>query len=339
MTDATLPAPDAGERTEVDADAAVLAEAATAVDGAAESVDMTPLDTPRRLLLVHAHPDDETIGTGATMAKYAAERVLVTLVTCTLGEEGEVLVPELAHLASDASDGLGQHRVGELAAAMEALRVTDHRFLGGPGRWRDSGMMGTAQNDRPDCFWQADLGEAVRELVAVLREVRPQVVVTYDSNGGYGHPDHVQAHRVTVAAFDAAGDPAYSPELGEPWQASKLYWTAFPKSVLQAGIDHLKASGKTNFFGADSADDLPFGVPDDEVTTEVDAGAELEAKTAALRAHKTQIEVDGPFFALSNNVGQRAFGTEYYILAKGELGPRGGEHDREQDLFAGVEGG
>ena len=105
MTDATLPAPDAGERIEVDVDAAVLAEAATAVDGAAEAVDMTPLDTPRRLLLVHAHPDDETIGTGATMAKYAAERVLVTLVTCTLGEEGEVLVPELAHLASDVSDG------------------------------------------------------------------------------------------------------------------------------------------------------------------------------------------------------------------------------------------
>ena len=339
MTDTTLPPPEPGERVAAQSAEAVLAQAETAVDGAGGEAEMARLDVPRRLLLVHAHPDDETIGTGATMAKYAAERVLVTLVTCTLGEEGEVLVPELAHLASDASDGLGQHRVGELAAAMEALRVTDHRFLGGPGRWRDSGMMGTAQNDRPDCFWQADLGEAVRELVAVLREVRPQVVVTYDSNGGYGHPDHVQAHRVTVAAFDAAGDPAYSPELGEPWQASKLYWTAFPKSVLQAGIDHLKASGKTNFFGADSADDLPFGVPDDEVTTEVDANAHLEAKTAAMRAHKTQIEVDGPFFALSNHVGQRAFGTEYFTLARGERGPATGEHGREDDLFAGLDCG
>lgn len=339
MTDATLPPPEPGERVEVDVEAAVLAEAATAVDGAAEAVDMVPLDSPRRLLLVHAHPDDETIGTGATMAHYAAENVLVTLVTCTLGEEGEVLVPELAHLASDRDDGLGQHRVGELAAAMEALRVTDHRFLGGPGRWRDSGMMGTPQNDRPDCFWQADLDEAVRELVAVVREVRPQVVVTYDSNGGYGHPDHVQAHRVTVAAFDAAGDAAYAPELGEPWQASKLYWTAFPKSVLQQGIDHLKASGETNFFGADSAEDLPFGVPDDQVTTEVDAGAHLDAKTAAMRAHKTQIEVDGPFFALSNNVGQRAFGTEYFTLARGELGPTEGPTGRERDLFAGIDRG
>ncbi len=336
MTDATLPAPEPGERLAVDAEDAVLAEAATAVDGAAEALDMTPLDNPRRLLLVHAHPDDETIGTGATMAQYAATGALVTLVTCTLGEEGEVLVPELAHLASDRDDALGQHRIGELAAACEALRVTDHRFLGGPGRWRDSGMMGTVQNARPECFWQADLDEAVRALVAVVREVRPQVVVTYDSNGGYGHPDHIQAHRVTVAAFDAAADPAYAPELGEVWRAAKLYWTAFPKSVLQAGIDALKESGSNNFFGADSADDLPFGVPDDEVTTEVDASDHLGAKTAAMRAHKTQIEVDGPFFALSNHVGQRAFGTEYFILARGALA----EGDaRETDLFAGVEHG
>ncbi|MGI8535948.1 MAG: N-acetyl-1-D-myo-inositol-2-amino-2-deoxy-alpha-D-glucopyranoside deacetylase [Mycobacteriales bacterium] len=298
---------------------------------------MVPLDHPRRLLFVHAHPDDETIGTGATMAKYAAENALVTLVTCTLGEEGEVLVPELAHLAADRDDALGQHRVGELAAAMEALRVSDHRFLGGPGRWRDSGMIGTAPNERPDCFWRADLDEAVRELVAVVREQRPQVIVTYDENGGYGHPDHLQAHRVTTAAFDAAGDPAYAPELGEVWAPSKLYWTALPKSALQAGIDALKASGKSNFFGVDSADDLPFGVPDELVTTEIDAGEHLEAKVAAMRAHRTQIEVDGPFFALSNQVGQRAFGTEYYILARGLRGPAQVAFGREPDLFAGVE--
>ena len=178
MTDETLPPPEPGERTTEQSAEAVLEQAETAVEQAAVEQEMAPLDVPRRLLLVHAHPDDETIGTGATMAKYAAEGAAVTLVTCTLGEEGEVLVPELEHLAADKDDGLGQHRIGELAAACEALRVTDHRFLGGPGRWRDSGMMGLATNDRPDCFWQADLGEAVRELVAVLREVRPQVVVT-----------------------------------------------------------------------------------------------------------------------------------------------------------------
>ena len=338
MSDATLPPPpEPGERLPVDAAEAVLAEAEAAVEAAPDVLDLAPLDHVRRLLLVHAHPDDETIGTGATIASHTARGDLVTLVTCTLGEEGEVLVPELADLASDRSDQLGQHRVGELAAAMEALRVTDSRFLGGPGRWRDSGMMGTPQNDRPDCFWQADLDEATRALVAVVREVRPQVVVTYDENGGYGHPDHVQAHRVTVAAFDAAADPAYAPELGEPWQASKLYWTAIPKSVLQQGIDQLKEAGETSFFGVDDADDLPFGIPDEQVTTEVDARDQLEAKVAAMRAHRSQIAVDGPFFALSNNVGQRAFGREHFVLARGTRVPGSGPHGWEDDLFAGLD--
>ena len=169
---------------------------------------MRALDSDRRLLLVHAHPDDETIGNGATMAHYAAEGAHVTLVTCTLGEEGEVLVPELAHLAADQDDQLGRHRVGELATAMEALGVRDHRFLGGPGRYRDSGMMGLPTNDRPDAFWQADLDEAAALLVEVIREVRPQVLVTYDENGGYGHPDHIQAHRVAMRAAELAADPS-----------------------------------------------------------------------------------------------------------------------------------
>ncbi|MCU1593277.1 MAG: LmbE family protein [Frankiales bacterium] len=291
---------------------------------------------PLSLLLVHAHPDDEVLGTGATMAKYASEGVRVTLVTCTLGEEGEVLVPELAHLAADQDDDLGAHRIGELADAMTALGVTDHRFLGGAGRWRDSGMMGTPPNERPDCFWQADLEEATRALVAIWREVRPQVVLTYDARGGYGHPDHIQAHRVTVAAFDKAADPAYAPELGAPWQASKLYYTALPKSVLQAGIDLLKESGDTDFFGVDSADDLPFGNPDEEVTTRIDASAHLDAKVAAMRAHATQIAVDGPFFALSNNVGQQTMGVEHFVLARSTGLPKGkgrlSEH-LETDLF------
>jgi N-acetyl-1-D-myo-inositol-2-amino-2-deoxy-alpha-D-glucopyranoside deacetylase len=336
MTDATLPPPDPGERVPADAADAVLAEAAAAVEGAGEPADFAPLDVPRRLLLVHAHPDDETIGTGAVMAKYAAEGALVTLVTCTLGEEGEILEPGLEHLAADREDGLGRHRIGELAGAMAALGVRDHRFLGGPGRWRDSGMMGTPANERPDCFWRADLDEAVRELVAVVREVRPQVVVTYDENGGYGHPDHIQAHRVAVAAFEKAGDPAYAPGTGEPWQPSKLYYTAVPRSVLQAGIDALKAAGEVDFFGVDSADDLPFAVPDEQVTTEVDAGAWLDAKVAAMKAHKTQISVDGPFFALSNNVGHKAFGIEHFTLVRGDRGPGSGPLGREDDLFAGL---
>jgi N-acetyl-1-D-myo-inositol-2-amino-2-deoxy-alpha-D-glucopyranoside deacetylase len=152
----------------------------------------------RRLLLVHAHPDDESIGTGATMAKYAASGAGVTLVTCTLGELGEIIPPELQHLSPDE---LGQYRIGELDAACAALGVADHRFLSGAGRYRDSGMMGTEGNQDPRCFWQADVDEAAAALLEIIREVNPQVIVTYDANGFYGHPDHIQAHRVAWRAF------------------------------------------------------------------------------------------------------------------------------------------
>jgi N-acetyl-1-D-myo-inositol-2-amino-2-deoxy-alpha-D-glucopyranoside deacetylase len=309
---------------------AVLADAEAAVEPFEAAIDLTPLDVAHRMLLVHAHPDDETIGTGATMAKYAAEGAHVTLVTCTLGEEGEILVPELEHLAADRDDGLGQQRVGELAAAMEALGVTDHRFLGGPGRWRDSGMMGEPSNDNPACFWQADFDEAVGALVAVMREVRPQVVISYNEVGGYGHPDHIQAYRVAAAAFAASGDASRYPEAGEPWLASKLYEAAIPVSVLRAGYDALVALGEAAPFGVTDPDELTFGIPDEEVTTVIDAREQLPAKLAAMRAHRTQIAVDGPFFALSNNVGQGAFGIEYYRKTQGPTATDGAP---ETDLF------
>ena len=269
------------------------------------------------------------------MAKYAADGAHVTLVTCTLGEEGEILVPGLAHLAADQEDKLGQHRISELADAMKALDVTDHRFLGGPGRWRDSGMMGTPANERPECFWRADLDEAVGDLVAVVREVRPQVVITYNENGGYGHPDHIQAHRVAVAAFEAAGDPARYPDAGEPWQPSKLYYLAIPISFLRQGWEALKAMGEETPFGIANVEDINFGDPDEIVTTQVDARDYLDNKMEAMRAHATQIEVDGPFFALSNHVGQRAFGLEHFRLIRGDVGSKSGE-GFETDLFAGL---
>jgi N-acetyl-1-D-myo-inositol-2-amino-2-deoxy-alpha-D-glucopyranoside deacetylase len=316
----------------------VLDEARAIIDPFEQraGVDMEALDHARRLLLVHAHPDDETISTGATMAKYAAEGALVTLVTCTLGEEGEILVPELEHLAPGRDDALGPHRADELAVAMEALRVTDHRILGGPGRWRDSGMMGLPTNEAPNCFWQADFDEAVDALVAVIRDVRPQVVVTYDANGGYGHPDHIQAHRVTVAAVEAAGDPSRTPSAGEPWEVAKLYWSTTPKSFLQAAIDAMRDSPNNMFEGVESADDLPMGVPDEQITAEIDATDHLDAKLAAMRAHATQITVDGFFFALSNKLGLRVFGLEHYTLARGERGPGDGPNGWETDLFAGL---
>jgi len=291
----------------------------------------------RRLLLVHAHPDDECIATGATMAKYAADGVQVTLVTCTLGEEGEVLLPELSHLASDKDDALGAHRQQELAAAMAELGITDHRLLGGAGRFRDSGMVGTPPNDRPDCFWRADLLTAATELVPVVREVRPQVVVTYDDFGGYGHPDHIQAHRVTHYAIALAASPTFRSDLGPAWQVSKVYWTAFPRSIVRAGIEALKAQGIDDEFTAMDPDDLPFACDDALVTTAVDATAHLPAKMAALRAHGTQVSVDGGFFALADNVGAEAFGVEYYRWAGGPVGTVVTD-GRETDLFAGIDG-
>jgi N-acetyl-1-D-myo-inositol-2-amino-2-deoxy-alpha-D-glucopyranoside deacetylase len=294
----------------------------------------------RRLLLVHAHPDDETINNGATMARYVAEGAQVTLLTCTLGEEGEVLVPDLAQLAADQADQLGGYRISELAAAMAALGVTDWRFLGGAGRYRDSGMMDTPANDKPRAFWRADLAEAVAHAVAVVREVRPHVLVTYDEVGGYGHPDHIQAHRVAMGAVEAAADPAYRPELGAAWDVAKVYWNAMPRSVVQAGIAAMAALGEASpFEGLGDLDEVPFMVSDDVVTTQVDGRAYAGRKDAAMRSHPTQIMVDGPFFALSNNLGQEVMGTEYYSLVRGTRGPAGdGSQGWEDDLFAGLSG-
>lgn len=285
------------------------------------------------MLVVHAHPDDETIGTGATMAKYAAEGAHVTLVTCTLGEEGEILVPELAHLAADQQDALGNHRITELAEAMQILGVKDHRFLGGPGKYRDSGMMGVASNDREDCFWQADLLAAATDLCAVIREVRPQVVITYDDFGGYGHPDHIQAHRVTHYAIALAESASFKPELGPAWSPTKVYWTAFPKSRMVEGIEKLRAAGDDSEFALMNPDDLPFVCDDSLITTVIDGSDYSDAKYRALIAHKTQITTDSGFFALSNNLGIEIFGEEHFRLARGHAPAEG---IQETDLFAGI---
>ena len=297
-----------------------------------------------RILFVHAHPDDESIGTGATMAKYAAEGAHVCLVTCTLGEEGEVIPADLRHLVADKEDRLGEYRIGELAEACAALGVRDHRFLGGPGRWRDSGMMGAPSNDHPRCFWRADVDTAALELVPVIREVRPHVIVTYDERGNYGHPDHIQAHRVTRRAYELAADPAHEGPAHQhgarPWRAPKFYAYATPRTVLARAIAVMREA-KLPFARVAGLDELGSGVPDGQVTSVVDGRAHLPAKLAALRAHRTQIvvapEEAGPFFALSNNLGQQAFGTEHFILQAGELGPLGPGR-RERDLFAGLTG-
>jgi len=252
------------------------------------------------VLLVHAHPDDESIGTGATMAKYAAEGARVTLVTCTLGESGEIIPPDLRHFLPDE---LGEYRIGELEAACEALGVSDHRFLGGAGHYRDSGMMGMEENEDPRCFWQASVDEAASLLAAIIDEVAPSVIVTYDANGFYGHPDHIQAHRVAWRARELA-----APQ-------SRFYATAVPATAA-AEASKLPAG---SWF--ESWSEPESTVPDDQVTTTIDAVPYLQAKLAAMTAHATQITVDGEFWALSNNRGQRALGTEYFIQLAGPPGP------------------
>jgi len=289
----------------------------------------------RRLLLVHAHPDDESINNGATMARYAADGAHVTLVTCTLGEEGEVIPDRLAHLAPDREDILGPHRIGELTAAMKELGVTDHRFLGGPGRFRDSGMMGAEQNNRPGAFWSADLDEAAAHLVEVIREVRPQVLVTYDPDGGYGHPDHIQAHRVAMRAADLAAEPAFRRDLGEPHTIDKIYWNRVPRSVAEERFRWLAgALGSTPYEVTAEIGDVPGVVDDERVTAEIDGRDFAAAKTAAMRAHATQVEIapgGQPVFVLSNGLAQPVFDVEYYELARGEAAA-----PYETDLFAGV---
>ncbi|MEV7428216.1 MULTISPECIES: N-acetyl-1-D-myo-inositol-2-amino-2-deoxy-alpha-D-glucopyranoside deacetylase [unclassified Nocardioides] len=303
-----------------------------------------------RLLLVHAHPDDETIGQGATMAKYVAEGRGVTLVTCTAGEMGEILVPELEHLAADKEDRLGEHRRGEIADAMSELGVTDHRWLGGFGTYRDSGMAwhpdGHAIGDpeviakHPNAFWNADLTEAADHLVTIIREVRPQVLVTYDQFGGYGHPDHIQAHRVAMYAAQLAAVPSYKAELGEPWEVAKIYWGAMSESRMRQGLRMLREAGDTTSFeGMDPDGPLPhFVTPDENLAAGIDATDFVDRKMAALKAYPTQVTTDGPFFALSNNVGATAWGLEFYRIAKGQQGPVG-EDGLESDLFAGLPAG
>jgi len=262
------------------------------------------------------------------MAKYAKDGAQVTLVTCTRGEEGEVLVAELSNLASDKDDKLGQHREIELKDAMAHLGISDFRFLGAPNKkWRDSGMMGTPQNDRKDVFWQSDLEEAANELVKIILEIKPQVLITYDEFGGYGHPDHIKAHRVAMRAAEIAETKG--------WKIEKIYWNTMPRSVIQMGIEKMKEVG-SDFFGAESADDLPFAKPDELVTSVVHASEFVPQKLAAMKAHATQIAVDGPFFALSNNLGLSVWGDEYYTIVKGEKAAPFDENGRELDLFAGI---
>lgn len=284
-----------------------------------------PSQTPR-LLFVHAHPDDETLTTGGTIAHYAALGADVHVVTCTLGEEGEVIGDRYAQLAVDHADQLGGYRISELTKALRALGIGDPHFLGGPGHWRDSGMDGSpARHHRR--FVDADMDEAVGELVTVIEQLRPHVVVTYDPDGGYGHPDHKQVHHVTTAAVTAAAKGG--------WAVPKFYWTVMASTAMRAGLSGL-ADVPANWTRIDVGD-VPFGYPDDRIDAVVDATAQLPAKVAAMRAHATQVTVapNGEGFALSNNLALPILAEEHYVLVSGSAGERD-ERGWETDLLAGL---
>ena len=274
-----------------------------------------------RLLLVHAHPDDKSLWTGGTIAAYAIRGVQVTLVTCTLGEQGEIIPPALLGLGADAADQLGGYRSGELRAACGALGVTDHRFLGGIGRWRDSGMAGDPANANPRALTRGDLDEQAECLAGIIAEVRPQVVISYDAFGGYGHPDHIRAHQITMAAAAA------SPEV------ARIFHAVQSRRAVTAGLAALA-----------EIEGLPFRIPepgelatvDDElITTSIDISQARAAKLRALRAHATQVsvyedEAGRAAYALSNGLAQPLPDAEYYVLAHG---PADGVAN---DLFGGL---
>ncbi len=282
-------------------------------------------DAPR-LLFVHAHPDDETINNGVTMARYAAAGAEVTVVTCTLGEEGEVIGDRWAKLAVDHADQLGGYRIAELTAALRHLGAAGPRFLGGAGCWRDSGMVGTPARRQPR-FADADFEHVVAQLGDVIAELRPHVVVTYDPNGGYGHPDHIQAHRVTTAAL---------PAVAERWQVPKFYWTVASPNAFRRGLQSLTAEDlRPDWIWP--AEDATFGFAEDRITTVVEAPEHLPDKIAAIAAHATQVELGptGRAFTLSNKIIIPVLPAEHYVLVSGQPGPAGAD-GREHDLFAGL---
>jgi N-acetyl-1-D-myo-inositol-2-amino-2-deoxy-alpha-D-glucopyranoside deacetylase len=261
----------------------------------------------------------------------------VQVVTCTLGEEGEVIGDQWAQLAVEHADQLGGYRIGELTAALHALGVSGPTYLGGPGRWRDSGMVGAEARSRQR-FSDADERETVGALVAIIRELRPHVVVTYDPNGGYGHPDHIQTHVVTTAAVAAAGSGGdYS---GQPWSVPKLYWTVVARSAFTTGWEALGPGDLRDEWVIPPADgDFGgLGYGDDEIDAVIDDPDALPAKTTALLAHATQLTVGptGKALALSNNLALPIIAQEHYILAAGDAGDRD-ERGWETDLLAGLD--
>lgn len=283
----------------------------------------------RSLVLVHAHPDDESLNTGGTMARYGSEGAHVCLITCTNGEVGEIAeVPELGP-PQELASRLGEIRRRELEEACRRLGQIDLRMLG----FHDSGMDGTPENDDPKAFVNQPLDEPVRMIVEILREVKPQVLITYNERGFYGHPDHIRAHEAALAAVAAAKDAAYAPELGEAHEVSKVYYNAVPSSLLREGKKTAEERLESDEEFISEEDIVLIGTDDRLVTTEIDVGDWVKTKFHALEAHRTQLDTTQGWLDIPEDLRALMFGTEFYVLRESES-PK--KTQRETDLYEGV---
>jgi N-acetyl-1-D-myo-inositol-2-amino-2-deoxy-alpha-D-glucopyranoside deacetylase len=280
-------------------------------------------------MIVHAHPDDEVIGSGGTFARYSEEGIRTVLVTATLGEEGEIVVPDLN--TPEVKARLAEVRREELRKATAIIGIAHQEFLG----YRDSGMAGTPSNDHPECFNQADLDEATGRLVKLIRAYRPQVLISYNAHGGYGHPDHIACYKVTQAAFAAAADPARYPEAGPAWAPAKLYEMNRPREVTRRAWERMRERGLKTPLDNPNYQIENFTAPDEQITTTIDVANYISRKRAALLEHRTQIAADGPFLSMPEDLARDWSGVEYFTLVESRvpLPPREGY---ETDLFAGL---
>jgi N-acetyl-1-D-myo-inositol-2-amino-2-deoxy-alpha-D-glucopyranoside deacetylase len=277
-----------------------------------------------RLLAVHAHADDETITMGGLLALCADRRIATCNICCTDGKLATIVDPEMPEEST--RPRLAEIREQELREACRILGVNEVHFL----RYGDSGMAGEPTNELPDAFWKASLDEAAGRIVEHIRRFKPHVVITYDSNGAYGHPDHIQAHRAALLAVEAAQTAVY-PDKGAPWRVSKLYYTGFPVSAARRAIEMAKNAGMDPPFGAQDTSDLPFLTPDDWITTTIDCRSVIGRKRDALRAHHSQIAPDWPMLAIPEEIATE-FADEHFQLVISRQPPV----LPETDVFAGV---
>lgn len=287
---------------------------------------MGDMDERLTLLTVHAHPDDEASKGAGTVAKYHDEGARTVLVCATGGEAGDILNPEME--SDEVRNNMKAVRREELARAAKIIGYDEVVMLG----YRDSGMPETPENEHPECFAQADFREAVGRLVAIIRRERPQVIVTYgDDHRGYPHPDHIRVHDISVAAFEAAGDPDAYTWAGEPWQPVKLYYTMWSRKRIVAMHEKFIELGLESPFSEDWFKDRPS--QDERATTSIDINGYSDVRRDALLAHRTQVDPNSRFwFGLPPEVQREIHPFDDYILARSLVE----SEPPEDDLFAGV---